>query len=109
LLQLHHSSGEVTEKGEEAEGGPSVCVWFLLRELVKILREWELHLQQETAVLLWDTVEEQRWYPLPLELLLALLFSLMSASLHYPTEDKTADRLHAEVSYANSEQGNLCQ
>jgi hypothetical protein len=91
---------EVTEKGKEEEGGPSVCVQFLLRELVKILREWELHLQREAAVLLWDVVVEQRWYPLPLALLFALLLSLMCASLHSPTEDKAADRHQAQTSSA---------
>jgi hypothetical protein len=91
---------EVTEKGKEEEGGLSGGVRFLLQELVKSLREWELHLRQEVVALLWDVVVEQHWYPLPLELLFALLLSLTCALLHYPTEDKAADRLQAQTSSA---------
>jgi hypothetical protein len=100
MLQVHRSLEEVTEKGREEEGGLSVGVQLPLQELVKSLREWGLHLQQEVAVLLWDVVVEQHWYPLPLELLFALLLSLMCALLHSPTEDKAADRLQAQTSSA---------
>lgn len=58
LQQVHHSMEEVTEKGEEEEGGLSVGGHSLLQGLVKILREWELHLRQEAAVHLWDVVVE---------------------------------------------------
>jgi hypothetical protein len=65
---------------------------------VKSPKELEVRLQQVVAGLPWDVVVEQHLYPPPLELLFALLLSLMCALLHYPTEGTAADPLQAQVS-----------